>query len=116
MSDPSYLVHFNKLHSSRNGRFINGDGDGDGIIDDHHNQVTAESLRSTVKIGKFGAKTIFSFTKLGKTLNPIKKEWDRVINWDEIMKGSNWKNYKAELEAKAYRRGADFINRIIGGS
>lgn len=32
---PDYLVHFNKNHSSKNGRFTSGDGDGDGIANDH---------------------------------------------------------------------------------
>lgn len=34
----NYLVHFNKNHSPKNGQFTFGDGDGDGIIDDHRNQ------------------------------------------------------------------------------
>jgi hypothetical protein len=34
---PDYLIHFNKNHSSKNGQFISGDGDGDGQVDDRHN-------------------------------------------------------------------------------
>ena len=34
----NYLIHFNQNHSPKNGQFIAGDGDGDGIIDDHRNQ------------------------------------------------------------------------------
>ena len=30
-----YLIHFNSNHSPRNGQFIRGDGDNDGIVDDH---------------------------------------------------------------------------------
>ena len=37
MGYPSYLVHFNKNHDKL-GRFAIGDGDGDGIRDDHSNQ------------------------------------------------------------------------------
>jgi hypothetical protein len=33
----AYLIHYNKNHSKANGQFVSGDGDGDGIIDDHHN-------------------------------------------------------------------------------
>ena len=33
----SYLIHFNKNHSSKNGQFVSGDGDSDGVRDDHHN-------------------------------------------------------------------------------
>ena len=31
----SYLIHYNKNHSSKNGQFTSGDGDGDGIANDH---------------------------------------------------------------------------------
>lgn len=34
----SYLIHYNKNHSSKNGRFTSGDGDGDGIANDHANR------------------------------------------------------------------------------
>jgi len=30
-----YLIHFNKNHSKANGQFISGDGDSDGIVNDH---------------------------------------------------------------------------------
>lgn len=38
MSYPDYLIHFNKNHSSKNGQFISGDGDGDGVVNDNKNQ------------------------------------------------------------------------------
>lgn len=38
MAHSNYLVHFNKNHSPKNGQFTNGDGDGDGILNDHKNQ------------------------------------------------------------------------------
>ena len=37
MRYPKYLVHFNGKHDPKNGQFADGDGDNDGIIDDHHN-------------------------------------------------------------------------------
>ena len=33
----AYLIHFNKNHSPKNGQFTSGDGDADGVRDDHHN-------------------------------------------------------------------------------
>lgn len=33
----AYLIHYNKNHSPKNGQFISGDGDADGVRDDHHN-------------------------------------------------------------------------------
>lgn len=41
-----YLVHFNKNHSSKNGQFTSGDGDGDGIADDHRNQKEKKFYKS----------------------------------------------------------------------
>ena len=32
-----YLIHYNKNHNPKNGRFDFGDGDGDGIRNDHKN-------------------------------------------------------------------------------
>ena len=47
----SYLIHFNKNHDKRNGRFTYGDGDGDGITDDHANRKSIAS-RESVKLYK----------------------------------------------------------------
>lgn len=33
---PTYLIHYNKNHSKKNGQFVSGDGDGDGRGDEHH--------------------------------------------------------------------------------
>lgn len=38
MSYPTYLIHYNKNHSKANGQFVSGDGDGDGVANDHKNQ------------------------------------------------------------------------------
>ena len=46
----TYLVHFNQNHDRKNGRFTYGDGDGDGIVDDHANQKKETSAGG--KIGK----------------------------------------------------------------
>ena len=34
----NYLCHYNQNHSKSNGQFISGDGDGDGIVNDHANR------------------------------------------------------------------------------
>ena len=41
--DSNYLMHFNKNHSKANGQFTSGDGDGDGIANDHANQRKPQS-------------------------------------------------------------------------
>lgn len=49
----SYLIHFNKNHSSSTGQFISGDGDGDGVVNDHKNQTnTKESAEKVKSLGK----------------------------------------------------------------
>lgn len=37
---PSYLIHFNRQHDPKTGKFTYGDGDGDGVSNDHKNQKT----------------------------------------------------------------------------
>ena len=51
MSYPSYLVHFNQNHSAKNGQFISGDGDGDGIVNDHKNQKTTTTKKKGLSTG-----------------------------------------------------------------
>jgi len=42
----NYLMHFNKNHDPKNGRFTFGDGDSDGVIDDHAHRVKEEAKRN----------------------------------------------------------------------
>ena len=37
MNYPDYLVHFNRNHGKKNGQFVSGDGDGDGVSNDRYN-------------------------------------------------------------------------------
>lgn len=52
----TYLMHFNKNHSKANGQFVSGDGDGDGIANDHANQrkekSSGQNLRNTINANK----------------------------------------------------------------
>lgn len=52
----TYLMHFNKNHSKANGQFTSGDGDGDGIANDHANQrkerTAGQNLKSTINANK----------------------------------------------------------------
>ena len=52
---PTYLVHFNKNHSSKDGRFTSGDGDGDGIANDHHNYAKNKEAEDKKTSGGGGA-------------------------------------------------------------
>ncbi len=54
MTYPDYLIHFNKNHSKSNGQFVSGDGDGDGVVNDHANQKKEHkplSKKARVAIG-----------------------------------------------------------------
>ena len=42
VSKGEYIAHFNKNHSPKNGQFVSGDGDGDGITNDHKNGQKTE--------------------------------------------------------------------------
>lgn len=44
---PNYLIHFNRVHDPKTGRFSWGDGDGDGIRNDHGNQSSKLGSRSS---------------------------------------------------------------------
>lgn len=45
---PTYLIHFNQNHSSKNGQFTSGDGDGDGVRNDHANARKNPDNRSSL--------------------------------------------------------------------
>lgn len=52
---PDYLIHYNKNHSAKNGQFTSGDGDGDGISNDHAHRSkksAGNNLKSTIKANK----------------------------------------------------------------
>lgn len=118
---PTYLVHFNKNHSSKNGQFTFGDGDGDNIRDDHHNYsknkgdladapkeggVTGQQVKTVAKLlsvpGRWIAGKVFAKTQAGQFVNNVKSlvnYGNKNLGWKNFTKGSNWKNYKAEQSA-----------------
>lgn len=49
MGYPDYLIHYNRNHDKKSGRFTYGDGDGDGIRDDHSNQKDKETVGEKVR-------------------------------------------------------------------
>ena len=63
---PDYLIHYNKNHSAKNGQFTSGDGDGDGIANDHAHR--------SKKSGKIIVGREKDRAKLKKTRQKIIKE------------------------------------------
>ena len=119
---PTYLIHFNKNHSNYNGQFTSGDGDGDGIRDDHHHYkqntqsqddiqlVNTSTLRLIGGLGKWTIGKIFSSTKFGKGVNMFTSQIKANSNIDKAFEKTNWKNYKRQKENEFYEKAASFIN------
>lgn len=127
---PDYLVHFNGNHSSKNGRFTNGDGDNDGIVDDHHNysrnkgdlsdvhkqqakaitsdkRVQRMAGKAVVGAGKAVANIAFKRTKLGKAINEagfkdVTREFSKAIGGDKLGKSTGLKDLNTDLQNKVY--------------
>lgn len=125
-----YLIHFNKNHSKKNGQFDSGDGDGDGIRDDHHNyarnkgdlaDAQKDQMRSIVNnpgaqrmagkaivgAGKTVAKIAFKRTKLGKAINEagfkdVTREFSKAIGGDKLAKSTGLKDLNTDLQNKVY--------------
>lgn len=137
----AYLVHFNGNHSSKNGQFTYGDGDKDGITDDHHNYsknkqdlaessegpVKAKYVKTVAKLLSMPAKKIagkmFSKTKAGITYNQISaltKYGKKTLKWDKFSEstglkdvGNDIKATKNEYENGLYEQAATFINKFV---
>ena len=60
----NYLCHYNKNHSPKNGQFTSGDGDGDGVSNDHANRSKKSGMPSSVKNG-IAAKLQYDFGSVG---------------------------------------------------
>ena len=50
----AYLIHYNKNHSPKNGQFVSGDGDGDGIVNDQHHKKESKVYSAKIKNYKKG--------------------------------------------------------------
>ena len=106
---PNYLVHFNKLHSKSNGQFISGDGDSDGVADEHHRYtksgktvikpqsreessgpISKESVKLAAKvslpIAKFLAGKALCLNSYGKAFMTTWKKTKKYANLEKIFK------------------------------
>lgn len=137
----SYLCHFNKNHSSKNGQFTFGDGDGDGSNDErgrrgrykpeaigNGNQpqvqyVPKGLVKGVGKLGKWAAGKAFSMTKWGKQYNEIKKNCIDVgkytlANTDlskslSALNLGSLKTSKDKFVDKMYDKATNSINKRI---
>lgn len=126
----SYLIHFNGNHSSKNGQFITGDGDGDGIIDDQHNDTTKRRLKWVVNnqfildiaadivcsAARKAAGYAFSKTKLAKEIEDthikeVGEEFIKVTQLDVIARDAGLVEAKNALDAKVKGKVAEEIQK-----
>lgn len=132
MTYPSYLVHYNKNHSKSNGQFVSGDGDGDGIADEHHRYtkteyntsnngppqqvVNAQQLKLAAGIGKWMAGKAFAKTNFGKLVkeshvSDVAKDMVKMCSLDKMYEQSGVKSSMASLKEKTYQKTANRINK-----
>lgn len=113
MEYPTYLIHFNKNHSPKNGQFTSGDGDGDNIRDDHHNysknKVTSPDGR-TIKVNRGTRKAMDMLAKTNYIKDKKKElsldEVDKIISQMDLSKYKNderWRLTKANLLEEAVK-------------
>lgn len=112
-----YLIHFNRNHNKKTGRFDFGDGDGDGIRNDHANQKKKVSFEKKIQ------KVAKSYDKMNKDIRKraLATEQYKVEKGDlrrqqaEISDATtsaktNEKRSKAELSQ--YKKEASSENRL----
>lgn len=114
----AYLIHYNKNHSKKNGQFVSGDGDSDGIVDDHHNysknKVTSPKNGSSgvsKSLKKYtGEKGLENMKKAGfmKVAKALSKDYGKRYrdapgkNTEEADK--KYKKKLADLEEKTWKK------------
>lgn len=122
----NYLMHFNKNHSKSNGQFISGDGDDDGIIDDHHNysrnkkgDTSGSNVSDTPK-----KKGLFSDSGRGRALKKGIIATSIVVGLTVAAKaGQIYLSKKSQSSASDfdgyYDSGSDFVRaskaKVVGG-
>lgn len=105
---PSYLIHFNKLHSKANGQFISGDGDGDGILNDHLNRMKAKmSERRDSRWAKRNYNRLYK-----KAYKPVKKSMERYVKEELNPKYSSKKIGKTYIN-EYNRKLAELMNSSV---
>lgn len=103
MRYPDYLVHVNQNHNPKNGQFAPGDGDGDGVSNDHANQRK---------------KTTSKKNTATKKKSTAKKKYNEVDAWESISKGiTNAANtYSYALEKDPSRKLEKGVNLFLDNS
>ena len=96
MRYPDYLVHYNKNHDKRTGRFTFGDGNGDGVSPDDYR--TPELDKTYSELEKSGVFKFNTIKPVGNT-GDAEKEWGKeIVNATDVgIKALNKTRYKGEF-------------------
>jgi len=110
MSYPTYLIHFNKNHDKR-GRFTSGDGDNDGILDDHHNYAKNKQAQS--KNGGGGASSLDKM--IGDQIDEMVRKYnnpEKITTYKLKKDDKNKKKKKTGSKAKKSTKKKEVSNKI----
>lgn len=112
MSYPTYLIHFNKNHDKR-GRFTSGDGDNDGILDDHHNYAKNKQAQSK-NGGGGGASSLDKM--IGDQIDEMVQKYnnpEKITTYKLKKDDKNKKKKKTGSKAKKSTKKKEVSNKII---
>lgn len=113
MYHTTYLIHYNKNHSKANGQFVSGDGDGDGIVNDHANQRKSTSSTSRSKRQNGGYSNTESY-KAGK--KQLLKGFRIAAAGDLIAVSGNMLARSLSEYSSEAALGARYIANMAGGA
>lgn len=133
----AYLIHYNKNHSGKDGRFIRGDGDGDGIANDHAHAGKKDGLLSRIGSSEKSGAGMRGTNNTGKSVStPSKKKYDYSLTdehkhvlgqMNESSKSnsneggkkyinSQRDNYVDEQKVTSVQAGNIYVTRNLGSS
>lgn len=126
MQYPSYLIHFNRNHSSKNGQFTSGDGDGDGTRNDHSHRTVDErkisnrQYRNASKLFDVQRSMIKTTPTKGAVTNRHSSYEDRDVDEAKLSKkqydnaSKTFDMKRSVVTGKVTNRGSSFANDHSG--
>ena len=111
----NYLIHYNKNHSSKNGQFVSGDGDGDGIANDHANRGEKKKGFSNTSKGRALKRGVIATAvvggiattaavvqgiRIGKGFIDAQRDYTRIdpnTGYSKKMVNDYWNNFIKDL-------------------
>lgn len=116
---PSYLIHFNRNHSSKNGQFTSGDGDGDGTRNDHGHRDSRKSdakYKSTSNNKQFMSRINAGQAKKGVGSSNSKERYSDVDYAKESNKQSKNNQKLGIMDYRTWaggvKKGESFIDNL----